>query len=69
MGIAEKKRRKKDNRLIMLYKGLWMKPEYPQMTLFPNKRRIGLHRIIGTVLNRNRQVYFMLRLTAHFTTI
>ena len=30
---------------------------------------IALHRILDTVLRRNRQVYFLLRLTAHFTPI
>ena len=29
------KKRRKDNRLILLYKGLKVKPEYLQMTLFP----------------------------------
>ena len=30
---------------------------------------IALVQILDTVLNRNRQIYFKLRLTAHFTTI
>ena len=33
------KKRRKDSRLILLYKGLKVKPEYPQMTL---SRRIGV---------------------------
>ena len=35
----------------------------------PTGQAIALHRILDTVLNRNRQVYFLLRLTAHFTPI
>ena len=30
---------------------------------------IGPLRILGTVLNRNRQVYFSLRLTVHVITV